>query len=80
MIKFNQDGIDIVLNHTKKEGFTFYEEEVKKENECFIKPIHTEKRLKAYKNKDVAYFQKLYKKGEGIPSYDENKNLQNILV
>lgn len=80
MIKFNQDGIDIVLNHTEKEGFTFYEEEVKKENECFIKPIQTEKRKIAYKNHDTIYFKKLFQKDEGIPSYDSNKNLQYILV
>ncbi|MGG1021118.1 hypothetical protein G3M81_23140 [Bacillus paralicheniformis] len=80
MIYFIDKGIKIVLTFSEKKGFSFYEEEPKNENECFIKPVITERRLRAYQNKDTAYFHKLYRKDKGIPLYDENKNLQYIMV
>lgn len=80
LISFNQDGITVILTHSKIDGFTFYEEEAKKENECFIKPIQTEKRLKAFQERDVLYFQMLYQKEEGIPFYDAQNNLAYIAV
>lgn len=80
MITFNLDGINILLDHSKKTGFTFYEDEVKTENECFIKPIETKKRLSLFKNKDVGYFKNLYQKNEGVPIFDDENSLKNILV
>ncbi|MEK5105036.1 hypothetical protein MKX83_24145 [Cytobacillus sp. FSL M8-0252] len=79
-IRFTDEGIQIVLVHSKKTGFTFYEDEAKEDNECLIKPIETKNRIEAFKNKDKSLFLELYRREQGIPLYDEQNNLKNILV